>query len=104
MATLTATGLPLPAVTGAPGVSGVKQRFRRRRLTPEAGRALEILGHGIDYLVDEFVYEGGNLTTQSGENEAIQLLMAVNRKVYFDCPEGPLFRERIAAFFKHLFR
>src|SRR5580658_3298391 len=28
--------------------------FVRRRLSPEAGRALEILGHAIEYLADEY--------------------------------------------------
>ena len=26
---------------------------RKRRISPQAGRALEILGHSIEYLVDE---------------------------------------------------
>lgn len=60
---------------------------RRRRVSPEAGHALEILGHAIEYLTDEFVHAGGSLSGHNAQLEAVQLLMAVNRQIYFDCPE-----------------
>lgn len=71
------------------------QTNRRRRITPAAGHALEILGHAIEYLTDEFVHEGAGLTAGSSQLEAVQLLMALNRQVYFDCPEVPTFAERL---------
>ena len=64
-------------------------RARRRRISPEAGRALEILGHAIEYLTDEFVHAGGSLSARDAQVEAVQLLMAINRQVYFECPEVP---------------
>jgi hypothetical protein len=69
-------------------------RSKRRRISPQAGHALEKLGHAIEYLTDEFVHEGGALSAHNGSVEAVQLLMAVNRQIYFECPQVPTFRER----------
>ena len=60
---------------------------RLRRITPQAGRALEILGHAIEYLTDEFVHRGGDMSPRNAQLEAVQLLMGLNRQVYFECPE-----------------
>jgi hypothetical protein len=68
---------------------------RRRRIDPQAGRALEILGHAIEYLADEFVREGGSFSADNGRLQAVQLLMALNRQIYFECPELPPFGKRI---------
>jgi hypothetical protein len=70
---------------------------RRRRITPQAGHALEILGHAIDYLTDEFIHCHGSLSTRNPQLEAVQLLMARNREVYFECPEIPSLAERCRA-------
>lgn len=92
----TTTGIQLSVsgrFTSAPG----KLQARRRRITPQAGHALEILGHSIEYLTDEFVHHGGDLTTRDSQLEAIQMLMALNRKIYFECPTMPTFAERCQA-------
>jgi hypothetical protein len=74
---------------------------RRRRTTPQAGHALEILGHAIEYLTDEFVHRNADLShnadlsPRSSEMEAVQLLMALNRQVYYECPEVPTVGERL---------
>jgi len=73
-------------------------RQRSKRITPEAGRALEILGHAIDYLTDEYVHEKKNLSSTDAQVAAILLLMELNRRVYFECPTTPRVRERIFAF------
>lgn len=70
---------------------------RRRRITPQAGRALEILGHAIEYLTDEFMHEGKPLSADNEQIKAVQLLMAVNRQIYYECPVVPTFRERCRA-------
>ena len=92
MATFTSTEIPHSVHAGLAGpqplVSG------RRRITPQAGHALEILGHAIEYLTDEFVQEGGSLSPGNGRLEAIQILMALNRAVYFECPMELSFGER----------
>ncbi len=73
---------------------------RRRRISPQAGRALEILGHAIEYLTDEFVHDHGRLSAHEPRVEAIQILMARNREIYFDCPEVPTLGERLRAWFR----
>ena len=78
----------------AGGGSGAAAWCVSRRISPEAGRALEILGHAIEYLTDEFVYAGGSFSAHDAQVEAVQLLMGLNREIYFDCPEVPSFAER----------
>jgi hypothetical protein len=68
---------------------------RRRRITPQAGRALEILGHAIEYLTDELVYCGVDMSCRNPQLEAVQLLMGLNRQVYFECPEAPTVLKRL---------
>jgi hypothetical protein len=72
---------------------------RRRRITPQAGHALEILGHAIEYLTDEFVQSGMALSARNSELQAVQLLMGLNRQVYFECPETPTIGEKIRGIF-----
>ena len=57
----------------------------RRRPTQQQGRALELLGHAIEYLVDSDLNCGtaGNAVP----NEAAQILMRLNREVFADCAE-----------------
>jgi hypothetical protein len=57
-----------------------------RRLTRESGRALEILGHAIEYLADEYALENvpkGPLGNADPRVEAIQILKSLSREVYF---------------------
>ena len=58
---------------------------------------MEILGHAIEYLTDEFVHEGGSLSGNDSRIMAVQLLMARNREVYFACPEVPSVADRCRA-------
>ena len=74
-------------------------RGARRRTSVEAGRALEILGHAIEYLTDEYIYAGGPFSAHDGQVQAIQLLMATNRRIYFECPVVPSVAQRFLAFF-----
>ena len=68
----------------------------RRRLSPEGGRALEVLGHAIEYLADEYAVDPkdkGPLGSADPRVEAIQILKALNRAVYFSGTElEPFFR------------
>jgi hypothetical protein len=69
--------------------------FRRRQISPQTGRALEILGHAIEYLADQFAVETGILSPiQEPQEQALQILMAANRSVYLACPTVPTLRER----------
>jgi len=87
------TGSSLPVL--APAIPGSNVRARRRSISPAAGRALEILGHAIEYLGDEYVHAGGLFSAHDPRLEAIQLLMARNREIYFACPELPTVGERL---------
>ena len=59
---------------------------RTRRITFEAGRALEMLGHAIEYLTHEYVHEAKELSAIDPQVAAIRLLMNLNRQVYYECP------------------
>jgi len=85
--------MPLPA--SAVAVPVERGRNRRRHISPEAGHALEKLGHAIEYLADEFIHAGGSLSAHNAQVEAVQLLMAVNRQIYFACPAVPSLSERL---------
>lgn len=86
--------IPVPKTVAS---TGPVRLNRRRRITPQAGHALEILGHAIEYLTDEFVHDNAGMTPGNGQLEAVQLLMAVNRQVYYECPEVPTVAERLRA-------
>jgi hypothetical protein len=96
----------MPAVRTEAHAMGNGQGVRsaRRRIPPESGFALEILGHAIEYLADEYAHEAGHLPPAPASSagtfpgsdprvQAIQLLMAANRNVYYACPlRIPLYR------------
>ncbi len=96
MAATTTTGFAITAYTPAIPIARVRAN-RRRNITPQAGRALEILAHAIEYLTDEFVHQGLTFSAKNEQLEAVQMLMAINRQVYFECPEVPSLGERCRA-------
>jgi hypothetical protein len=75
--------------------TGQKTPCRKRTISPEAGRALEKLGHAIDYLTDELVHESGTVSEDNGKIQAIRMLMARNRQIYFACPVALSLGERL---------
>lgn len=75
----------------------------RRRIPQRAGKALEILAHALEYLTDEYVDSDAAGTVLEGRLEAIELLMALNRRIYLDCPEKPTPRARCRAFLRRCF-
>lgn len=90
----------LPVASLQPAAASVSTHIvRRRRISPQAGRALEVLGHAIEYLTDEFVQEGTAPSANHPQIVAVQLLMDLNRQIYFECPEQPGFCERCRAIF-----
>jgi hypothetical protein len=83
------------AIESAPAAPRARVRAdRRRRISPEAGHALEKLGHAIDYLTDEYIHEGGTFNRGDAKLQAVEMLMAINREIYFACPEVPTIGER----------
>jgi hypothetical protein len=99
MAASTTSGFSLHVASPARAVPASQVgKYRPRRISVEAGHALEKLGHAIEYLSDELVHEGGELTQHNPQVEAVQLLMALNREIYFGCPEIPGWGARFKAF------
>jgi len=76
------------------------QLKKRRRINPEAGRALEKLAHAIEYLMDQHAHEGSLLKWEQAHLEALSILKALNRQIYLECPIVPSLEDRI----QHLFR
>jgi hypothetical protein len=71
----------------------------RRTVSPASGRALEILGHAIEYLADEYVLKAartGTLNSDDPRIDAMHILMSLNREVYYACPEVEPALPRIA--------
>jgi hypothetical protein len=83
----------VPAVAAAPRI--------RRRITPQAGKALEMLAHALEYLTDECVACGTAGPSLEDRVEAIELLKSLNRLVYLECAEIP--RPRVLSFLGRCF-
>ena len=93
MAATTTSGIPI--AMSAPRAEALRAGVNRRRsISPQAGHALEKLGHAIEYLADEYVHEGGSFSASDAQLQAIRLLMAMNRQIYFECPEVPALSKR----------
>jgi hypothetical protein len=110
MATITAMiggasishGVNLPAARGA---VAAPQPWRPRRITQEAGRAIEMLGHAIEYLADEFAVECRSREESAAVGKhpriaAIELMMMCNREIYFSCPTVPTLGDRLRSLFR----
>ena len=71
-----------------------RSRRVRRRGSREQGRALETLGHAVEYLVDSQLFSQRDTDPRS-EHEAIKLLMQASRTVFCECPEVVSLRKRV---------
>ena len=89
-------------VTAAQPAMLQQAAFRRRQVTPETGRAIETLGHAIEYLADEFAAECRSRDFMPAGKHArvmaIELLMARNREIYLNCPVAPTLADRLRSF------
>jgi hypothetical protein len=80
----------------AAGLGG--ERSERGGLpTRRSGRALEILGHAIEYLADEYVRDNSSAETKEGTLQAIQILMEANRGIYHSRPKPLSLKEWLRA-------
>jgi len=59
-----------------------------RRPSQQQGRALELLGHAIEYLIDSELGGpfGEGLSKPSPTLEAVQILIRANREIFAACP------------------
>jgi hypothetical protein len=64
----------------------------RRRTTPQQGRALEVLGHAIEYLVDSRLFDQWESPADAA---AVHLLMERSRAVFDDCAEILPWHQRV---------
>ena len=64
-------------------VEGVRSCVQRRRPNQQQGRALEMLGHAIEYLIDSRLYMVPDWHER--EQEAVQILMSRSRAVFAEC-------------------
>lgn len=87
-------------LTEAPAIE--RQPMVRRRITPEAGQGLEKLAHALEYLIDEYIHEGCGVDRDHGRLQAIQLLAALNRQIYFACGVRPTMGERVQSLFRRI--
>jgi hypothetical protein len=72
-------------------------------MSRDDGRAIEMLGHAIEYLGDEHALdciERISVPVQGIDPRvlAIQLLMSRNREIYLNCPVQPTLTDRIRSF------
>lgn len=93
--TATTSQFAYPAAVSRPLTRSV-----RRRITPEAGHALEFLSHAIEYLSDELAIDSCPLASNRGRIDAIELLMSANRRIYSECPEIPSIPQRIGTWLR----
>ena len=75
-------------LVGAPPLTGTEPQshtHRRRR---------------VDYNSDEYIFEGGKVFADDPRFQAVQLLMALNRQIYFARPVVPTLSERLFSFLR----
>jgi len=88
-----------PAVTEATTLAPRALAFVRRRLPRESARAVEMLGHAIEYLADEWTIDPvsrGYRGKLDPRVEAIEVLKRLNREIYMsgEVVQPPLRRIR----------
>ncbi len=76
--------VPTPHINSAALHTRSEMLHGRRRITREAGRALECIGHAADYLLDGYMQHGPVrelLHGHSAEMEAIRLLVQARNRI-----------------------
>ena len=73
---------------------GARVTYVRRRGTLEQGRALETLGHAVEYLVDSGMFHREAIDSKAND-AAVQILMRASRAVFLECPEVVPVRRRV---------
>ena len=71
-----------------------RSKIVRRRPSQEQGRALETLGHALEYLVDSRMFLSKDPKTRA-DSEAIHILSRCSREVFATCAEIVPMRQRV---------
>lgn len=66
-----------------------------RRPDQRNGRALETLGHAIEYLVDSRIFSTGSTSAETIE-EAVAILSCASRQIFNECPAIVPLRRKLA--------
>jgi len=104
MATSTVAGIHVNSSTRQAAARAIapesrRNRPHRRRLSEKAKDALVMLGHASEYLIDDYIYEGGQFNIAEPRLQAGLLMISKSREIYFSCPEIPTHGERIRKWF-----
>lgn len=97
-----ATAINIGIRVAGGGIQHQGIRRSTREITPEAGHALQILGHAIEYLTDEYMNQSKTISASDPQVAAIHLLMSLNRQIYYECPLAPTFGHRLRGFFRRI--
>ena len=97
---MTATAIHAGVRFAADRAHGERTRQGGRLITARAGRALEKLGHAIEYLADEYVHGTKTLDRSDPQICAIHLLMSLNWEIYLECSVVPSLGDRIREFLR----
>ena len=84
----------LLATSPRPSKPSPSRSFVRRRGSLAQGRALETIGHAVEYLMDSAIFLPGRSEVESNQ-AAIQILMRLSRAVFEECPEVLPVRARL---------
>src|ERR1700760_98347 len=93
---------PVAEAPSSPTLAPRASTYVRRHLRRADARALEILGHAIEYLADEYAFDGiskGPMGNADPRIEAIQILKGLNLAIYFSGTEVQSPWERIRGWF-----
>lgn len=80
-----------------PAASPAVVTGKRRIMTREQGRALETIGHAVDYLQDIYLHNGPDqeiLGSDSPAMEAVRILVATRRELLNSLPLRETFSQR----------
>ena len=98
---MSSASIPFPGPAVHPAATDAQQNELssptmpvRRRANMQQGRALEILAHAIEYLVDSRMFLV-NEPARKSDGEAIQLLARLGHEVFATCAEVVPIRRRL---------
>ncbi len=92
-------GFPLPAAAVEKQDTSIAFR-PNKRISRHSRRALRMLAHAIEYVANEFLRDSIPPGPGNARLRAVQLLMAAEREVHAECPDGPSFADQCQWFFR----